>query len=133
MKPLLKSHKNVKILMVQYKLIHRILAVNHNLKKWKRKDTDQCDYCEKIDTLKHFIYECPNTSALWNSIMNWWKNEFEFVKPIIKLEVIFSVPNENGDINLLNSMVLKYYIYVTTTKNVNLYKYLIMLKSELKL
>ena len=32
---LFKLTKNSKVLMTQYKIIHRILAVNHNLKKWK--------------------------------------------------------------------------------------------------
>jgi hypothetical protein len=134
-----KITKNVKILMVQYKLIHRILAVNHNLKKWKRIDDDQCEVCGKCDTLEHFIYECPDTLALWVSINNWWKNQFEFKIPITILEIIFGIPNENGDndINLLNTMILvaKYYIYIAKKKkeSINLYDYLLMLKNELKL
>ena len=56
--------KNSKVLMTQYKVIHRILAVNHNLKKWKRIENDQCTYCQQVDTIDHFIYQCPSTAQL---------------------------------------------------------------------
>ena len=48
--------KNLQVLMVQYKLIHRILAVNHNLKKWEKIESDRCDSCDQVDTIEHFIY-----------------------------------------------------------------------------
>ena len=89
--------------------------------------------------LEHFIYDCTNTLDLWNSIMNWWKNEFEFIIPIIKLEIIFGVPNENKDsyINQLNTIILfaKFCIYNTKKekKRTNLYDFLLLLKNVLKL
>jgi hypothetical protein len=131
--------KNSKVLMVQYKLVHRILAVNHNLKKWERIDNSECELCGKDDTLEHFIFECPTTNALWHNIHSWWKTEFQFSIPITLLEVIFGAPNEIIDkhINLLNYMILhaKYYIYVSKKqdKQICLYDFLLMLKKELKL
>jgi hypothetical protein len=130
--------RNSKVLMVQYKLIHRILAVNHNLKKWKRIDSDICDFCNEIDTIDHFIYHCETSSKLWQSILLWWKNSFEFSIPITALEIIFGIPNENNDheINLLNTIILygKYYIYTLKKqkKDLTLYDFLLTVKQELK-
>jgi endonuclease/exonuclease/phosphatase family metal-dependent hydrolase len=131
--------KNSKVLMVQYKLIHRILAVNHNLKKWKRIDNSACKLCGDEDTIEHFIFHCPDSTILWTSIMKWWKSEFEFSIPISILEVLFGIPNEINDkhINLLNVVILhaKYYIYYAKKKEekIDLYNYLLALKLELKL
>jgi hypothetical protein len=115
--------KNSKVLMVQYKLIHRILAVNHNLKKWKRIDNSTCNLCGDEETIEHFIFHCPDSTTLWASIMKWWKSEFEFSIPITILEVLFGIPNEINDkyINLLNVVILhaKYYIYYAKKKRRN--------------
>jgi hypothetical protein len=131
--------KNSKVLMVQYKLIHRILAVNHNLKKWKIRDNSTCNLCGEEETIEHFIFHCSDTTTLWASIMKWWKTEFEFSIPITILEVLFGIPNERNDkyINLLNVIILyaKHYIYYAKKKEerVDLYNYLLALKIELKL
>ena len=42
----------------QFKITHIILACNYNLKIWKIKPTDQCNYCEESDTIEHFLVEC---------------------------------------------------------------------------
>ena len=73
--------KNSKVLMVQYKIIHHILAINRNLKKWGKTTSSECEYCGKEETIEHFIYECVNTNPLWNSINTWWKNAFDFLNP----------------------------------------------------
>jgi hypothetical protein len=130
--------KNSKVLMTQFKIIHRILAVGHNLKKWKRIPSDKCTICNSIDTIEHFIYELPNTLALWNSIQGWWKSIFQFSIPITALEIIFGLPNENQDntINIYNLVILyaKHYIYVSKKKGktLNLYEFQLDLKQELK-
>jgi hypothetical protein len=129
--------KNSKVLMTQYKIIHRIIAVNHNLKKWKRIDSDKCLSCDKIDTIEHFIYECPNTLQFWNTIHTWWKSAFLFSIPITLLEVIFGIPNEINDntINIYNLVILqaKHYIYTSKKKNnrIDLFEFLLILKQEL--
>jgi hypothetical protein len=131
--------KNTKILIVQYQIIHRTLAVNHNLKKWKITNDSTCNSCGNKDTIEHFIYHCTDTLKIWEAILKWWKSEFEFTIPITILEVIFGIPNERDDkhINLLNAVILhaKYYIYYAKKKEekIDLYNFLLSLKIELKL
>ena len=131
--------RNTKVLMTQYKIIHRILAVGSNLKKWKITNSDKCAECNHIDTIEHFIYECPHTLQLWTSIQIWWKSIFHFSIAISSLEVIFGLPNENKDsaIHIYNLVILyaKNYIYVNKkkSKNLSLYEFQLQLKQELKL
>jgi hypothetical protein len=132
-----KLTKNAKVQMTQYKIIHRILAVNHNLKKWDKIDDETCDYCSEIDTIEHFLYQCPKTTKLWEAIQTWWKTNFDFKIDISVLEIIFGLPNENNDktINLYNYIILyaKYYIYVTKKKGKPLFifDFLLTIKKEL--
>jgi hypothetical protein len=131
--------KNSKILMTQYKIINRILAVNYNLKTWGKCETDQCTICCQVDTIEHFIYQCPKTLALWNTIQLWWKNIFHFSIRISVLEIIFGIPNEIKDpsIFIYNYVILhaKYYIYITKKqqKELNLYDCILLLKKELNI
>jgi hypothetical protein len=131
--------KNSKILMTQYKIINRILAVNYNLKMWGKSDTDLCTACSQVETIEHFIYECPKTLTLWNAIQLWWKAIFQFSIKLSVLEIIFGIPNENKDntINIYNYVILhaKYYIYISKKQQKELYMYnlLLLLKKELKL
>ena len=132
-----KLTKNSKVQMTQYKIIHRILAVNHNLKKWEKIDNETCDYCDEIDTIEHFLYQCPKTTTLWESIQTWWKTNFQFKIDISVLEIIFGLPNENNEktINLYNYIILyaKYYIYITKKKGkqLHMYEFLLTIKKEL--
>jgi hypothetical protein len=132
-----KLTKNSKVLMTQYKIIHRILAVNHNLKKWEKKENETCDFCSEIDTIEHFLYQCPKTLKLWDSIQTWWKINFQFKIDISILEIIFGLPNEDNEktINLYNYVILyaKYYIYITKKKEKELflYEFLLIIKKEL--
>ena len=51
---------NAKILIVQYKIVHRILAVNHNFKKWDRIESSKCEICGiDKETIEHFIMNVP--------------------------------------------------------------------------
>jgi hypothetical protein len=118
--------KNSKILMTQYKIVNRILAVNYNLKIWGKSDTDLCIACNQVDTIQHFIYECPKTLVMWKAIQTWWKTIFHFSIELSILEILFGIPNENKDnaINIYNYVILhaKYYIYIYQKKEKR-YKY----------
>ena len=112
--------KNSKVLMMQYKITHRLLAVNYNLKIWGKSETDLCKVCNQIENIEHVIYDCPKTLALRNTLQLWWKSVFHFTIMLSTLEIIFGIPNENNDnsINVYNYIILytKYYIY-TQQKN----------------
>jgi hypothetical protein len=131
--------KNSKILMIQYKIINRILAVNYNLKIWGKSTTDKCNACSQVDTIEHFMYQCPKTLCLWKSIQQWWKNIFHFTIKLSLLEIIFGIPNEIKDhtVTIYNYVLLhaKYYIYVTKKKQeeLNLFDLILFLKKELSL
>jgi DNA-directed RNA polymerase subunit L len=131
--------KNSKVQMMQYKIIHHILAVNSKLKIWGKSVSDLCKTCKEIENIEHLIYYCPKALDLWNSIQIWWKAIFHFSITISALEIIFGLPNENNDNNifLYNYVILytKYYIYISKKKDdeLHLYNLLLLIKKELTL
>ena len=136
MKPLTALQKMQRYLRPN---INRILAVKYNLKIWGEKEDDLCETCHQTATLEHFLFNCPNTMALWNSVQKWWKAIFHFEITLTVLEVIFGIPNENNDnaIRLYNYVILytKRYIYTTKKqqKDPQLFPLILMIKQELKL
>ena len=66
----------VRIMMVQYKLLNNIINCNAKLKEWKIDATDKCPHCDKKDTIDHFFLLCENTKLFWKSLINWWNMNF---------------------------------------------------------
>jgi hypothetical protein len=125
---------NSKIQMVQFKTVHRILATNHNMHKWKVIPDPTCSYCTERDTITHFLYDCNITFNLWQSIMKWWDCTFNMYIPITSHEILFGIPNENEEqiVNLYNYMILhaKYYIYIYKKKGLTLDLYEVLLNTK---
>ena len=133
--------KDSKIQMFQYKITNRILATNKNLKKWKRISYDKCEFCNDIDTMEHFLYECRVSMKLWDSIQLWWESSLSFKFPITVLEIFFGIPNENRDniTHICNYIIMqaKYLLYVSKKSNnlhhIDLYNLLLVIKNDLHL
>jgi hypothetical protein len=63
--------RDINILAFHYKITHRIIACNYQLKIWKIKDSDKCDYCDESDTIEHFFVTCDKSKIFWNSVLKW--------------------------------------------------------------
>ena len=67
--------KNNKLSCFQYKLIHRVLALNPYLFKCKIKETELCSFCnEAKEAYKYLFWDCNVTKNFWFSIMDFLKN-----------------------------------------------------------
>jgi hypothetical protein len=91
------------------------MACNYNLKIWKIKPTDQCDYCQESDTIEHHLVECKASDNFWKRVFNWWAANIKTWFQVDTYEIIFGIPNERSEIivNQLNYIILlgKYFIY----------------------
>ena len=45
----------------QYRLIHKRIPTNKELKRWKLKEASTCDWCGEEDSIKHLMFECKLT------------------------------------------------------------------------
>ena len=62
-----KSVRETQLQSFQYKIIHRIIACNKKLFDMKIKDSPTCNFCNQIDDIDHFFFNCPMVQTLWRS------------------------------------------------------------------
>ena len=64
-----------KLLVFQFKLLHRRLATNNFLKKINLKDNDLCSFCQiEEESLIHLFWNCTVTSCFWHDLTQWLQN-----------------------------------------------------------
>ena len=64
--------RETKLQSFQFKLIHRIINCNKKLFDMKIKPSPQCTYCDELDDISHFFFQCRNVYGLWCAFFNLW-------------------------------------------------------------
>ena len=72
-----RSTKDIKLITLQWKILHRIYATGILLEKMKIKTTNKCPYCQELDTLEHYFFHCESVKTLWNAVGYKIQNLFE--------------------------------------------------------
>ena len=62
------QEKEIKLKEFNYKLLHGILPCNKNLMKWKIRMNDECDVCQREQSIKHLLFECVYVKPLWEVV-----------------------------------------------------------------
>ena len=64
--------KSTKVIIFQFKFLHRRLPTNSFLYKIAIKDNDLCTFCkEETDILLHLFWQCKVTSLFWGTFSQW--------------------------------------------------------------
>ena len=63
-----QATSETKLISLQWKILHMIYPTNTLLNKMGIKDTNVCAYCNEIDTLEHFFFECNIVYPVWDEI-----------------------------------------------------------------
>ena len=83
-----------------------------------------CLYCQEIDTIEHYFFECPESAKLWRQIENFVENFLEIKFPLTVCAILFGIPNTNEtEIKIINFLIIitKWYINKNKTENRELY------------
>ena len=105
---------DTKLNSFQFKIIHRLLITNKQLKLWKLKDTETCTFCEtQVETIEHLLSDCNVSKNLWTELANWLLPEIN-IYPFIILQNIIMCDLEGPHSELISAIFLltKRYIYV---------------------
>ena len=60
--------KEVRLIMMQWKILHNIYPSNSVLYKINITDTNVCDHCGLHDTVEHYFYSCTANNELWHAV-----------------------------------------------------------------
>ena len=69
--------KSSKLIIFNYKFLHRRLATNTFLKRIKVLEDDKCTFCHsELESLLHFYFfwQCEITQDFWISVFSWLKS-----------------------------------------------------------
>ena len=74
--------KILKLIIFQFKLLHRRLATNDFLNKIGIRPDDLCTFCtDERESLIHLFWSCRETNVFWKSFQDWLIQNFILLKP----------------------------------------------------
>ena len=109
-----KTARNMKVIYLQLRFLHRILGVNYLLHKMKLSDP-LCSFCSnEEETLLHLFYECNYVRKFWEDVSkNCIRNGYNFCAA----DICFGrFSNINHPINFL-ILYAKHYIFSCKSYN----------------
>ena len=84
---ILVSKKPAKLIVFQFKLLHRRIPTDDFLLKIGRKENDNCTVCNNSsETLIHLFWSCHVTSSFWKSVTDWLQKALPFFWQIQLIE-----------------------------------------------
>lgn len=115
-----KCSNNTKIHWFQYRIIHRILATNDLLYKYKIKQDNLCSFCKTSrETLIHLFWDCEIVQEFWENVETWIAEKSDYIIIADELSCIFGLfRTEFYNITINYILILtRYYIYKCKIKN----------------
>ena len=90
----------------------------------KLKETPLCMFCDRIDDLPHFFFNCEYVTQFWNLFAAWFWAVYDKYVPRLRLRemsIIFGIASVDDVMFVLNYCLLnaKYYIYRQRIQNIN--------------
>ena len=59
-----------KLAEFNFKLLHNIVPCGKVIHKWQNYVSENCEFCGKIETTKHMLFDCPRVIDIWKMINN---------------------------------------------------------------
>ena len=109
-----RSWKNKKVLDFQYKVLHRVVALNPLLFKMEIKDNDKCTFCnDEKETVQHMLYRCKKVRKFWKQVKDWFNSIIDGDIDILETDVIFGNLTDLTHVKECNAIIIlgKYFIY----------------------
>ena len=113
--------KITKLIVFQFKLLHRRLATNSFLTKINLKDNEQCTFCQNDkETLIHLFWTCEVSILFWQGFKQWAINRGELsnITNLSPYLVLGLKPNKNKSINFY-FLIARYFIWTCKMPNIS--------------
>ena len=121
-KPPFCSTKDTKIIIFQFKLLHRRLATNDYLNKIGIRDNDICTFCRtEKESLFHLFWSCIETSCFWQDFIKWLaENQIKLKSNIFPPNVMIDLRSDtlSSTKQCFYFLAARYYIWSYKTKEV---------------
>ena len=120
--------KDNKILIFNFRLLHRNTITNKNLQLWDRnkpiheQHTDKCTFCNNvIETIEHLFYDCVQIKKIWGELFDWIHEKCGLRINFSRFEIILNAANDDLNIFNLIFMIVKKQLYSIRCAKSNLH------------
>ena len=103
-----------KLLILQYRLLHRNIVTNKTLHIWDQnkplgeQHTENCTFCDNnVETIEHLFYDCVHTKKIWLELFKWIYDNSGLRINFSRFEVILSATIDELKIFNLIFMIVK--------------------------
>ena len=104
-----KMTKENRILIFNFRLLHRNIITNRNLHLWDNKKpineqkSEKCTFCDNgVETIEHLFYDCTHISKIWDDLFEWIHPNTGLRIVFTRYEVILNAANDDLKIFNLN-------------------------------
>ena len=103
--------KEIRLRVLQWKILHNVYPTNIHLQKMKLKETEICDWCNGIDYSEHAFYECHKIRPLWYEIEKVFSAKTNVKHKITRDDAMFGISKyqttmKTSCLKLLNHIML---------------------------
>lgn len=105
--------RETKMQSLQYRILHRTITCNCLLYRWRLRDDDTCNFCDRKDSLEHFLFSCTICREFWIQVKRWLYTASRISLNAIALkEFIVGIPREFPNASVVNYILIwiKYFI-----------------------
>lgn len=109
-----QATRATKIQSFQYKLLNRLLPEKVFLKRLRKSDTDQCEYCNKKDSISHFLFTCNKVQRFWTTLCTWFAQvDNVYLDRLSLKEKVFGIAKDCHKSRIINTVLIhvRYFIH----------------------
>lgn len=89
--------KEVRLIELQWKILHNIYPTNIILNKMQIADDNKCSLCRnEVDYLEHFFYKCPPVLAFWEKVSDYIYSTTLFRIRLGMKEILFGIQQSDN-------------------------------------
>ena len=126
---------NIKITMLQYKILHRIYASKSKVSKFVPEISGKCEYCNIEKNIVHTFYECEEIKTFWQNFKTWFNHITNINLELRIDDIIFGIHRTIPFNTVINFCILigKFFIHMCNNdrKRPSLMDYIPTLKHHL--
>ena len=116
--------KILKLIIFQFKLLHRRLATNDFLSKIGIRPDDLCTFCRnETESLVHLFWSCRKINSFWKNFQDWLIKNLILLKPNSSLSsaVVLGLKTNffSNAKQYFYFLVARYYIWTCRTRETN--------------
>jgi hypothetical protein len=92
---------------LQYKIINKIINCNYWLYKLQILEAPNCRFCQKVETIEHFFFDCELTKQFWYAFLTWWNTvENDHIKQLDEKDIVLGYNIADKKKVLINCCIL---------------------------